>query len=662
MHNAIQLVIAGLGNGAATVLLAVGLVAVYRGSGVLNFAHGAIASMSAFLYLYVSVHLHWDKYVSAILGVLVAVAIGVLFQFIVMRKLNRAPALARVVATLGLLVALLSAIPLLFSDATYPTVPLFSSQTLTLPFGHPKKYFIPLDRLSLALLAVGLTVALWAIYRFTIFGTATRAVSDNPRAVAALGYSPQRVAILNWAFGSLLAGIAGVLLAGLVTQDQTSFTLVLVGSIAASLLGGFRSFGITLAAGFGITAIQSLLLLYSPDLTRWTTIQGWSDVAPFAVILVFMVVRGAPIPIRGSVIETRLPVVPVARHPLRSAGVALALGCIIYVVIGPNFANAMTVSLIFGLICLSLVVVVGYVGQVSLFQMALAGIGAYWASKAALSWGIPFPLPILIGGVLAVPLGLIAAIPAMRVRGINLAVITMSGAFALDAAFFGDQRLSLGAQLPKAKIGSWSLSGVQHPNSYGFVVLLVAVLLSVGVAYLRRGHVGVRFLSVRANERGASGLGVSLVQTKLMGFAIGAFIAGIAGGLFGYQNEIVSYDTFGTFQSLTVIAFAYLGGIGSITGAFVAGALLPGGLFSYILHFHGKVNEVLQVVAGVGVMLTVVNHPDGLVRMPEDFGLVGRFSGRAKFGRSVSRPEGIGAPKTGSTPVEEAAVGEGATA
>jgi branched-subunit amino acid ABC-type transport system permease component len=618
VHDNIQLIIVGLGSGATYAVLAVGLVVIFRGSGVLNFAQGAIATVSAYTFLRLAGEHDVNKALSAVIAVAVAGLIGAVFEYLVMRKLVNAPALARVVATLGLLVGLIAAVPLVFSDAIRPTVPIFPNSIARLPIGSPN-YFIPYDRLWLVVISVGLTGVVWAVYRFTNFGKVTRAVSENVRAVSTLGYSPQRIALANWVIGSLLAGVAGVLLAGLVVQSETMLTEILMAGLAAALIGGFRSFGVTLVAAYGLSALQTLLIRYSPNLTSSTTIVGWGDLAPFLVILVFMIVRGAPIPLRGAMLETRLPTVPLIKRPLRSATVVFLIGVLLYLVVDKGTADALTVTLIGGLVCTSLVVVIGFLGQVSVIQMALAGLGAFWGAKAATDWGLPFPLPILVGGLIVVPSGVLVALPALRVRGINLAVLTISLAFALDAAFFTDVRLSDGAKYPPASVFGLDASGIRDPKTFGIIVLVISVAVGIGVAYLRRGILGKTFLALRANERGAAGLGMSLTWTKLVGFAIGSFIAGIAGTLYGYRSETLSYGTFAAFSSLLIVAFAYLGGIGSLVGALIGGASLSGGIISHILNFQGDAARVMQVIGGVGVMMTVVLHPDGLALLPRDF-------------------------------------------
>jgi branched-chain amino acid transport system permease protein len=162
------------------------------------------------------------------------------------------------------------------------------------------------------------------------------------------------------------------------------------------------------------------------------------------------------------------------------------------------------------------------------------------------------------------------------------------------------------------------LSGVRDPRAYGIAVLVVTLAVALGVAYLRRSPLGKTCLALRANERGATALGISLVRTKLIGIGLAAFIAGIAGALYGYRTQTLSYGTFAAFQSLLVVAFAYLGGIGSIVGAFVGGASLSGAILAHVLHFQGTAGRVMQVIGGVGVMFTVVVHPDGIALLPRD--------------------------------------------
>ncbi|GAA4553685.1 branched-chain amino acid ABC transporter permease/ATP-binding protein [Pseudonocardia xishanensis] len=614
MHTVLQLAITGLGSGAATALLALGLVLTYRGSGVVNFAQGAIATSAAYTFL-VLVEEDWSTLPAAAVSVAIAVAIGVAFQVLVLRNLRTAPPMAKVIATIGLLVTLVALVPLVFGDEWRPPVELVDRTAIDLGFGDPAFVF-PFDRLVFLLVAIAATVVLWAIYRFTTFGRATRALADNERAVTLLGYSTDTLAVINWGLGAALAGGAGVLLASLVQQTPMSYTLILGGAIAAALIANFRSFAVTLVACLLLGSVQAVVQSIAPDLTAVTTIGGWGELIPLIVIVVVMVVRGRSIPVRGALLETVLPAAPAIRSPLRFAAIGIAVGLVWMIVVPAAWVAPSTISLIGGLVCLSLVVLTGYLGQVSLAQMFLAGSGAFFAAQAASS--LPFPIPLLIGGLAAVPIGWLLALPALRIRGINLAVVTMAAAFAADAAFFTDFRLAGGSSFERPSLGGIELNPVTSPRSFAVVVLIVVLLLCLGVAWLRRSHIGLRLLAVRANERGAAALGLSNARAKLVAFGISAFIAGVSGALLGYQAERLSYDNFGAFLSLVIVSTAYMAGIGAIPSVFIGGLLVSGGLLASWLHFPGVAGQIVQVLGGVGVMLTVIMHPSGLALLPHD--------------------------------------------
>ena len=616
MHTVLQLAITGLGSGAATALLALGLVLVYRGSGVLNFAQGAIATVAAYTFL-VLLDEDWPMAAAAVVAVLVATAVGLAFELLVLRKLRTAPPMARVIATIGLLVALIAVIPMIFGNDWRAPVEIVDRTAYRLPFGDPA-YVLPNDRLVFILVACGATAILWAIYRFTTFGRATRALAENERAVTLLGYSPDTLSMINWGAGAALAGGAGVLLASLVQQTPMAYTLVLGGAIAAALIANFRSFGITLAACLVLGSVQAVVGSFGPTLTDLTTISGWGDLVPLVVIVVVMVVRGRSIPIRGALLETVLPAAPAIRRPARFVGVALAIGVVWMLLVPSGWVAPSVVTLIGGMTCLSLVVLTGYLGQISLAQMLLAGSGAFFAARFAGAAGVPFPLPLLIGGLGAVLIGWLLALPALRVRGINLAVVTMVAAFAADAAFFADFRLAYGDRFPGPSLFGLSMDPIADPRTFAIMVLVVVLLACAGVAWLRRSGTGLRLLAVRANERGASALGLSSARAKLIAFGFSAFIAGVGGALLGYQAQQLSYDNFGAFLSLVIVSIAYMAGIGAIPSAFVGGLLVSGGLLAYFLHFEGFAGQIVQVLGGVGVMITAVVHPNGIALLPQD--------------------------------------------
>jgi branched-chain amino acid transport system permease protein len=271
--------------------------------------------------------------------------------------------------------------------------------------------------------------------------------------------------------------------------------------------------------------------------------------------------------------------------------------------------------MVVAIMALSVTVVTGYVGQVSLAPMTFAGFGAFAVSKFGENLGIPFPLPILLGAAVAVPVGVALGIPALRVRGINLAVVTLGAAIAIDAVVFQNQSLTGGATgslVPSPHLGSFSLDPIAHPTRFGMFVLICLGLLMLAVSTLRRNALGRRMLAVRSNERAAATVGINVPILKLQAFAISAAIAAIGGGVLAYQLSAVSYTEFVPLQSLTLVTLAYIGGIASVSGALQAGLLTSGGLIYVLLNQIGTLSKYWATLTGVLLVLTIVTQPDGI--------------------------------------------------
>jgi ABC-type branched-subunit amino acid transport system permease subunit len=279
-------------------------------------------------------------------------------------------------------------------------------------------------------------------------------------------------------------------------------------------------------------------------------------------------------------------------------------------------------SVVTGCVLLSLVVLTGLVGQVSLAQAAFAGIGGFLLAKLLGSIGVPFPVGLLFAGLVTVPLGLIVGVPALRIRGINLAIITLGAGVAIDAFVFRNEQISgglAGVSVPSPQlfgldVGISGSSPADYPRLvFGIVAVLTFVALAVLALNLRRSATGAHCLAVRTNERAASAIGINVAATKLLAFGLSAFIAGSAGGLIGYQQGRLSPESFSIFVSLMLLAIAYIGGIATVPGVIFAGfALAPGGLVYTAMERWFHLGEYQPVVAGVGVIISAILNPDGV--------------------------------------------------
>jgi ABC-type branched-subunit amino acid transport system permease subunit len=261
---------------------------------------------------------------------------------------------------------------------------------------------------------------------------------------------------------------------------------------------------------------------------------------------------------------------------------------------------------------------------VSLAQMSFAGVSAFELSHLSQGAGIPFPIGLILAALVAVPLGLLIGLPAVRIRGVNLAVVTLAAAFAIDAVLFNDETFGgglAGRSAPSPVLFGLDL-GIAKGNAYpraifGVFVLVVVCLVGLLVARLRNAPAGRMFIAVRSNERAASAVGINVARTKLLAFALSAFIAGLGGGLYAYAQQTVTAPSFAVFTSLGLLAVTYVAGVGRIAGAVVAGVMLSStGLLVTALDKAFNIGKYQLVVAGVLLTLTAIKQPDGIAASP----------------------------------------------
>ncbi len=610
MEEFIRFALLGFGIGALYCLASQGLIVIYRGSGVLNFALGAMGMAGAFLQWELSVNYGWGFVPALIVGVLFSAAIGALTHVLVMRPLRRASPLVRVIATLGMLITLQS-----LAVLRYGTTPVFvPSELPTDVWRISGDIVISADRVILLAIAGVLTLGLWALYRFTKFGLATTAVAENERAASSLGWSPDRVAVSNWALGAGLAGFAAILIVPIVTLQVTTLTNLILAATATALVAGFSSFPIALGAGLGIGIAQT-------ELNRYVDQPGFGDSVPFIVIVVVLVLRGQAIPLRDYYLQ-RLPSVGsgVLRWPGIAVGVALAV--LLLSTLDTQWTDAITVTFGVAIILLSIVVVTGYTGQLSLAQYALAGFGAWVAGRLAAAQDVPFWLALPIGVIATIPLGVLFALPAVRTRGINLAIVTLGLGVAIELLLFRNAKYTgniSGTLVGDANILGLNVSSIEHPMRYGVVVLVLFLLCVAAVANVRRGRSGRRLIAVRTNERAAAALGISVPSAKLYAFALSAAIAAVGGIALSFRLTTINYTEFASFTSILFVGLAMLGGLGYLLGPVLGATLASGALGAIALDslFSG-VGKYVGLISGLSILGLALTNPDGMAKAQID--------------------------------------------
>lgn len=630
-----QFLLLGLGAGAVYAAIALGLVLTYRASGVVNFAHGAVTMYATYVFVGLSVDGHLllplpgaagkvhvgtlPTAAAAVVAVVAAALLEVGFYLVVFRPLRAAPALSRVVASVGLMVALQAIVTVQYG-ADSVTVPSILPADPVTWLGVT----VPRDRLYVAAAVVVAAAALWAVYRFTPFGLASRACAEDERALALLGRSPDVIAAANWAAAGAVAALAGIFVGPITTLDPVTFTLLVVPALAAALAGGLSSFGATTAAALVLGMAQSELVRAQVDLS-WLPAAGLGKTLPLVVVVAVAVVRGALLPPRAALLERRMPSVGRSAHPWPGVATLFVAGLVALVLTHGEYRLALTTSFIGAILCLSLVVLTGFLGQLSLAQMAFAGVTGFMLARLQHDAGVPFPVDVVTAVIAAALVGLLIGVPALRVRGPALALATLAGGVAVEALLFQDPRVTgglAGSHVRAPSIAGYGLGpgggGGGYPRlAFGVVALVVLCATAAGVARLRTHRLGRRLLAVRANERAAEAAGVALTSTKLIGFALSAALAGVAGAVIGWQQGQLSFGSFDVFVSLGYVALAYVGGIGRVSGAVIGGLLVSSGVVFTALNNAANLGRYQLFASGVAVVVIVVTAPDGVAGVAE---------------------------------------------
>jgi len=635
--------ILGLGVGVVYAGLGLSLLVTYRGANVVNFAVGAVAMWGGYVYyglrilgrLYfpvvgipssISVGGPVPLWVAVLGGVASAAMLNLVAQLVIFRPLRRSPDLAKIVASVGLMLLIEAIAQVAFGSQQLVAPPVLPSASLTLGATSA-----PWSDVTLLGIVVVVTLALGAYFRFARTGLAMQGVAESEESVSLVGRSPNRLAAGAWALSGALAGLFGVLIAPLVGLNTVSDTLYVIPALAVVLVGRLRSLTATCLAGVGLGIFQSLV-----DLCKTMSwYPGWAqhgvdEALPLVVIVVVLTLSGHRLPTRNDVATVDLPGVVRPHHPwwtlvVLGGGAAIALFALSGI-----YRFGVIESIIAAIVMLSFVVLTGYAGQISLAQLAIAGVGGAFVAKLTTDAGVPFPLAPLLAAVAAAACGLAVAIPALRIRGMQLAIVTLAFAVTVEQLLFANPAFDppdgLIVQTPRL----WGVDLAVRAGddvargSFGVLVVVVFLLVVGGVSLLARSGTGLRLLAVRANEQAAASVGIGVTSTKLGAFALASFIAGLGGALLTYSTGQFSGNAFTALSAgLPFLAFAYLGGISSISGAAIAGVLAPAGILYVILNrYVNNLGPYYLVVSGAALAIAAIAYPNGMTGTVRD--LLGR--------------------------------------
>ncbi len=625
----------GILSGLIISLLAVGFVLVYRANRFLNLAHAQLGVLSAVVLLKVVNDWGWNWWLSVVPCLVLGIATGLLVErFIVepVRRRTKSP-VRLLILTIGVSQVLLA---LTYIPGLVPT----SSAPFPQPFNSNVQIGgVVLSGMSLlTLIAVPVVLVLLTIYlEFTSIGKQIRAAAGNPEAARLCGISVSRVSLITWGIAGGLSALAAILNG----PTTTSFNAQAIGpyllalTMGAAAFGAFLSFPIAVLGGLGLGVVYQVV-------AAQTSNAGTAELAVFGVILVVILVRGGAIGRAFAAEGAAVPERPGLRVPavLRGSlflrnGMRGLIGASIVVAIVfpllPYFKSnqfLLVLVLIYALIGVSLTMLVGWAGQVSLGQFALVGIGAYVTAKWAghSGWSIVELLVVagLVGAIVMVVIGL----PALRVRGLTLAVTTLG--LAVIAPDWLYQQGWLGGSTPfnepvQAMTILPGLGSIGSQLSLYYVVLVVLVLVVAAAATLRRSAVGRTIIAVRDNERAVASFGIKPVTVKLRVLALSGFVAAAAGVFFAADWQSVTPTYFDADFSIALLAIPVVGGLGSLGGAVAAAVLLYMGTFFVAPHVSSLLGSIGQnvgfflLLGGLGVIGSMMQFPNGIAGVVQEW-------------------------------------------
>jgi branched-chain amino acid transport system permease protein len=620
------LIVSGLVLGSIYAISALGLVLTYTASRVFNFAHGAIAYFVAVFYYWLHTRHGWSVPAAAFVSIgVVSPLLGLFLWAALFRRLAHTPPVVRFVSTVGLWVALPALVKVIFP---WTRSEIFEPEGLI--EGEPRVFDVVgvainanqlVVLIGAAVVAVGLTV----LIRYTALGLSIRATVDSPRVAGIAGVNTSVVTASSWMIGTTLAGLAGVLLTPILGLADIQFTLLLVASLGAVVIARMTSLPLAFGGALLIGLAQEVSREWLPDSGVFA--KGFRPSIPFIAMLVFLLayqgLKGERFEVDTRTTRQDRPEAP-APPPLRgwraALGPLLLAGALFSV---PLWLSDFWVGVVgqgmgLAILFLTFTVVTGEGGMVSLCQMTLAGIGGFTAAKLATDSGWPLGLALLVGAVIAVPVGMLVAGLSLRLGGLYLALATLAFSQLVENLVFAREdfdNFGTGVEIARPEF-----FGIDFDEAAPFYLLLVVVFLFMAllVYNLRRGTSGLVFASMRSSEPASATIGISVVRSKMIAFGASALIAGLGGGLYAVAIGRAAPASFGLIIGIVWLAIVVTWGVRSILGALIAGIIFvvaPQLVSLYLTEGWSDVPTMLFGLGAIalareprGVLFDIVNH------------------------------------------------------
>lgn len=625
LEEVLRYAIRGFPVGCIYALVAVGLVLTFKTSGVFNLAFGAQAFVSAAVFYKTRVEYDWPLVPAFLLAVVVVgPLLGYLLDRAIFRHLRSASAVAKLVSSLGLLVAMPAVVQLWFGQGTK-----FNPPSIAPDAGrvfHFGEYSISVDELATIVVTLVIVLGLTCLFRYTALGLQMRAVVESPRMVQLAGVNADRVGTAAWVLSSFLAGLAGVLLAPLFDSvDSLTFTILIVAATAAAAFGRLSSLPLTLVGGIVLGTVQQVVAGYLP--LDSVLARGLRPSLPFLMLFLLLLFwpglrqrREAVDPLSG--VDPPPPALAITYADPRVAKLNriaffVFIGLVVsgaMFVVGDYWLFLFTQGILLTIIFLSITVLTGMSGQISLCQAVFAGVGTFTAAQLAQEAGVPILWGMLIGAAVAAAVGVLIAIPALRLGGIYLALATLAFALMVENVVFPLDWVSggdAGVEVPRPVIGP-----IDFENNKAFFLLSFAVfgIISAAVVMVRKGTTGQYLAALRGSEVAATTIGINPVRAKITVFALSAAIAGIGSTLLASLQGTTSLNDYSAFVGLFWIVLVVTLGSRTVDGAVNAGMafiLLPEILDALGVPSSNQI-PIQFALFGFGAV-TFAKHPEGIV-------------------------------------------------
>lgn len=602
--------------GSLSALVALGLILIYRANQFISFAQGDLGGLAAILGVSLIVGPGWPFFAAFGAGLAAALGIGALVELLVVRRFSNAPRLILTVATIGVSLILQFGQLQLPRAFGYNTAPQNFPTPFDFTFTWSPVVFRGNHIVAMVVVPVVL-VAMGAFFRFTRIGIAVRAAAESEERAWLLGIPVRKLNTLVWLLAGGLSG-AAVLLRAPIVGVSIGTVLgpgLLLRALAAAVIGRMESLPVTFGAAVLLGMVEQAVFF---DTGR-TSI---TDAILFVVVIAGLLLqRGSGSASRAddtgvstwsSTREVRpvppelvhLPEVRLATYGI--AAVLAGLAIVVPLLLRPSQVNLLGVGILLAMVGISLIILTGWTGQISLGQMAFFGFGAATAGTLALR-GWHFFICLLAAGLVGAAASIVIGVPAIRIRGPFLAVATLAFALA-TAAFF------LNAEffpwfVPTDRITRPLLFrrlDLESELAFYYVLLVLFVVVLRSVRSVRNSRTGRVLLAMRDNARAAQSYGVNLVRTRLTGFALSGFLAAFAGGLFMFHQHTFGPSTFRPEESINAFRMAVIGGLGSVPGVVLAAA------FFAAIDFFVRVQAFKFLTSGVGLLLILIVFPGGL--------------------------------------------------